>query len=256
MKRFKNVIVRKPAKSIVDGITSNPQFGKPDYENALNQHENYIKALKECGVEVEILEADERFPDSCFVEDVAVCTSKFVLITNPGALSRKGEEKEILEVLKKYYDDIEYIKSPGTLEGGDVMMVGDHFYIGLSERTNIEGANQFINALEKRGMTGSVVEMKEMLHLKTGMAYLEENFLLVFGEFINKEEFKKFKKVVINEEEAYSANCIRVNDYVIIPAGFNNTKRKLESLGFKIKIVDTSEFMKIDGGLSCLSLRF
>ena len=253
---FKNVIVRRPAKSLSEGITSNPELGKPVYENAIVQHDKYIEALKKCGVNVHILDSDERYPDSCFVEDVAVCTKKFVMVTSPGAETRKGEEKEIIEALKKYYDDIEYIKAPGTLEGGDVMMVGDHFYIGLSDRTNKEGASQLIDALKRHGMNGSVIEMKEMLHLKTGLAYLEDNVLLVAGEFIEKEEFKDYKKIIIEEDESYAANCIRVNDYVIVPEGYPITEKKIRDAGLKVMTVDTSEYRKVDGGLSCLSLRF
>jgi len=107
---FKNAIVRRPGRSLVNGITSASEFGTPDYGLAIKQHDTYNEALKSCGVEVTVLEADERFPDSCFVEDVIVCTKKFAVITNPGASSRKGEEKEIIEVIKKYYNDIEYIK--------------------------------------------------------------------------------------------------------------------------------------------------
>jgi len=253
---FKNVIVKKPAKSLSEGITSAPELGKPIYEEALKQHEAYIEALKKCGVNVKVLEADERYPDSCFVEDVAVCTKKFAMVTSPGAPTRKGEEKEITSVLSDFYTNIEYIKAPGTLEGGDVMMVGDHYYIGLSERTNLEGANQLIESLKKYGMDGSVVEMKEMLHLKTGLAYLEDNILLVAGEFINDQRFEKFDKLIVDEDEAYGANCIRVNDYVLVPKGYVKIKEKIEKSGLNTLVVDTSEFRKVDGGLSCLSLRF
>jgi len=256
IKIFENVIVRKPPKSLKNGIASNPESEKPDYEKALIQHNDYVRALKKCGVKVCVLEAIEKYPDSCFIEDVAVCTKKFAAITNPGASSRKGEEKEIIEVIKKYYNDIEYIKEPGTLEGGDVMMVKDHFYIGLSKRTNREGAEQLIKALGKYGMSGSIVEISEMLHLKSGLAYLEDNVLLVTGEFINNLEFKKFNKIMIDEEETYSANCIRVNDYVLVPAGYPKTKEKIKAAGFKVIVVDTSEYRKVNGGLSCLSLRF
>lgn len=253
---FKNAIVRRPGHSLVDGITSAPELGKPDYGLAIKQHDAYIEALKSCGVGVIVLKADERFPDSCFVEDVAVCTKKFVMIAKPGALSRKGEEKEIIEVIKKYYNNIEYIKEPRTLEGGDVMMIKDHFYIGLSRRTNTEGAEQLIKVLGKYGMSGSIIEMSVMLHLKSGLAYLEDNVLLITGEFINNLEFKKFNKIVIDEEETYSANCIRVNDYVLVPAGYSKTKEKIKAAGFKAIVVDTSEYRKVNGGLSCLSLRF
>jgi len=253
---FKNAIVRKPGHSLVNGITSAPESGKPDYGLAIKQHDAYIEALKSCGVEVTELQADERFPDSCFVEDVAVCTKKFVAITNPGASSRKGEEKEIIEVIKKFYNNLEYIKKPGTLEGGDVMMVKDHFYIGLSRRTNREGAKQLIKTLEKYRMSGSIVEMSKMLHLKSGLAYLEDNILLVSGEFINMLEFEGFNKIIIDEDETYSANCIRVNDYVLVPVGYPKTKEKIKAAGFETIVVDTSEYKKVNGGLSCLSLRF
>jgi dimethylargininase len=253
---LKNAIVKRPGRSLIDGITSAPELGKPDYKTAIKQHDDYIEALKSCELEVTELQADERFPDSCFIEDVAVCTKKFAMIAKPGASSRREEEKEIIEVIKKFYNNLEYIKEPGTLEGGDVMMVGDHFYIGLSKRTNREGAEQLIEVLKKYGMSGSIVEISEMLHLKSGLAYLGDNILLVTGEFINNLEFKKFNKIMIDEEEIYSANCIRVNDYVLVPAGSPETKEKIKAAGFKVIVVDTSEYRKVNGGLSCLSLRF
>ena len=253
---FKHAIVRTPAPSLLQGITSAPELGTPNYEKALQQHQSYIEALKACGVQVKVLDAVDQFPDSCFVEDVAVCTRNFVTVTSPGAATRKGEEKEIVAALGNYYENIEQIKAPGTLEGGDVMMVKDHFYIGLSDRTNREGAEQLIAALEKYGMTGSVVEMKEMLHLKTGLAYLEDNILLVAGEFIECDEFRDFTCIEIPEDEGYAANCIRVNDYVLVPEGFPKTLKNIQDAGLKTMVVDTSEYRKLDGGLSCLSLRF
>ena len=253
---FKNAIVRKPGRSLINGITSAPELGTPEYGIAIKQHDNYIEALKFCGLEVIVLQADERFPDSCFVEDVAVCTKKFAMIAKPGAPSRRGEEKEVIEVIKKFYNDLEYIKEPGTLEGGDVMMVKDHFYIGLSKRTNREGAKQLMKALGKYEMSSSIVEISEMLHLKSGLAYLEKNVLLVAGEFINNLKFKGFNKIIIDEDEIYSANCIRINDYVLVPAGCPKTKEKIETAGLEVIVIDTSEYRKVNGGLSCLSLRF
>ncbi len=255
---FKNVIVRRPSRSMVEGITSAPELGKPNYELALEQHDTYIEALKSCGIETTILEADERYPDSCFVEDVAVLTKTCAIVTNLGAKTRKGEESEIIETLEMFYpkDKIEYVKAPGTIEGGDVMMVGNHFYVGLSARTNEEGAKQLIEALNKHGYTGSVVPLDEVLHLKTGLAYLENNNLLVTGEFVDNPEFEKFNKIIIDESESYSANCIWVNNKVIVPAGYEKTKKAIEDLGYEIIVVDTSEYRKLDGGLSCLSLRF
>lgn len=255
---FKNVIVKRPSKSMVEGITSQPKLGKPDYELALKQHDKYIEALKACNVNVTILDADERFPDSCFVEDTAVITKNCAIISNPGAKSRNKETEDMIETIKQFFteDKIEYITAPGTLEGGDVMMVGNHFYVGESARTNKEGCRQFIEKLEKYGYTGSVVELEEVLHLKTGLAYLENNNLLVAGEFVDKDVFKDFNRIIISEDESYSANCIWVNDNVLVPFGYEKAKKAIEQKGYKVIEVDTSEYRKLDGGLSCLSLRF
>lgn len=255
---FTNVIVRRPCRAMVDGITSAPELGKPDYELALRQHDSYIAALERCGVAVTVLPADERYPDSCFVEDPAVITCRCAIITNPGAPSRNGEKDEILGAVKRFFPDdkIEYIQAPGALEGGDVMMVGSHFYVGRSARTNIEGIRQFIAILEKYGLTGSEVPLEKVLHLKTGVNYLENNNLLVSGEFVDKPDFACFHKILIPEEEAYAANCIWVNGTVIVPQGYPAVERAVRKLGYEVILVDTSEFRKLDGGLSCLSLRF
>ena len=258
MTKFNNVIVRRPCRAICEGITSAPELGQPIYEKALQQHDKYIEALKQCGVEVTVLEADERYPDSCFVEDPALITRKCAIITNPGAASRNGEKNEIIGAVKKFFpeDKIEYIKDPGTLEGGDVMMVGDTFYVGLSARTNAEGIRQLTEILNKYGLECIQVPLEKVLHLKTGVNYIENNNMLVSGEFIEKPEFEKYNKIVIPEDEAYAANCIWVNDTVIVPEGYPAVLKAVQDAGYKTLLVDTSEFRKIDGGLSCLSLRF
>ena len=255
---FKNAIVRTPGKSLVSGITSAPELGKPDYEKALKQHSDYITALEKCGVTITKLDPMEEFPDSCFVEDTAVLTPKCAIISNPGAPTRQKESSFMVDVIKRFYkeDQIAYIKAPGTMEGGDVMMVGNHFYIGESDRTNAEGCRQLIQILEKFGHTGSMVPLSEVLHLKTGMSYIENNNLLAAGEFIDKEEFKSFNKIIISDEDAYSSNCIWVNGKVLVPAGYDKTIQAIRNHGYEVLVVDTSEYRKIDGGLSCLSLRF
>ena len=254
---FKNIIARTPCPSVTEGLTS-ANLGKPDYKLALKQHEAYLEALKKCGVGITLLEPNDDFPDSCFVEDVALCTKKCVIITRPGAISRRGEAAlpDMKAALEKFFDNIEVIKEPGTIEAGDIMMVGDHFYIGRSARTNEEGAKQMIGYLEKYGMTGSMVELKEVLHLKTGLAYIENNNLLVCGEFVTKPDFAKFNRIEIDKDEDYAANCIWVNENVILPEGYPKAKKAVENLGYNVITVDTSEYRKIDGGLSCLSLRF
>lgn len=252
---FKFAIVRRPGHSMVDGITT-ANLGKPDYKKAFQQHDKYIEALRSCGVEVIILEAQEQYPDSVFVEDTAVLTEKCAIITNPGTPSRQGEEITIKEALKKFYTNIHTITAPGTLEGGDVMRVRNHFYVGLSDRTNEEGAGQFANILNKYGYTVSNVKMEKFLHLKTGLAYLENNNLLTAGEFIDGPGFETFNRIVVDDSESYAANCIRVNNMVLVAMGYPKTNAAIKAIGYKTLEVDVSEFKKLDGGLSCLSLRF
>jgi dimethylargininase len=252
---FTKAIVKTPCRNIVKGITS-AKPGQPDYLTALEQHKNYVNSLTKCGIEVIIMEADENYPDSVFIEDTALLTPFCAIIMRPGAKSRIGETESVAEFLKDHFDKIEAIAAPGTIEAGDIMKIGTHYYIGISERTNEAGADQLISILTKYGMSGSKVKLNNVLHLKTGLAYLENDNLVITGEFLNHEELKKFNQIKIDVDESYAANCIWVNDTVIIPAGFPKTKRAIEQAGYKTSEVDVSEFQKLDGGMSCLSLRF
>lgn len=252
---FTQIIVKKPGKSYVDGLTTS-DLGKPDFDLAIEQHQQYVEALKKCGVKTISLEADEQFPDSTFVEDTAIITEKCAIITNPGADSRNGEIIEMKKVLAGIDKTLEFIHSPGTLDGGDVLQIEDHFYIGLSNRTNEEGAKQLKDILKKYSYAATIVPLKHFFHLKTGIAYLGNKNLIVAGEFINHALFKEFNQITVDEDEEYAANCIRVNDDVIIPKGFYKTKQKIVDAGYSVIELDMSEFEKQDGGLSCLSLRF
>ena len=202
------------------------------------------------------MEGSEEYPDSIFVEDTALLTADCAIITNPGAPSRKGEIAEVKAVLGRYYAHIEEVKAPGTVEGGDIMMVGSHFYIGLSDRTNLNGAKQVITFLEKYGMSGSIIELEEVLHLKTGVVYVEENNLVAAGEFLGRAEFQSFNIIAVDDDESYAANCIWVNGKILIPKGYPKAKNNIERAGYSTIEIDVSEFRKLDGGLSCLSLRF
>ncbi|GHV71567.1 dimethylargininase [Spirochaetia bacterium] len=255
---YKNVIVRTPCRAVTNGISSHPELGKPDYDLALKQHAAYIRAMESLGITVRVLPPDEAYPDSCFVEDVAVLSEGCAVVTNPGARSRNGEVAGIIPVLKDFYPekDIHRIVSPGTLEGGDVMRIEDRFYVGISARTNQGGIDQFAAILKPYGYTVVPIALAEVLHLKTGVNYLADNRLLVSGEFITKPEFASYNKTIIPPGEDYAANCLWINGTVVLPAGFPATEALLKPFGYPILPVDTSEFRKIDGGLSCLSLRF
>ncbi|MDX1587168.1 MAG: arginine deiminase family protein, partial [Balneolaceae bacterium] len=196
-------------------------------------------------------------PDSVFIEDIALLTPKGAVITRPGALSRRGETEGIREVLQEFYDEIVEIQPPGTLEAGDVMQAGDHYFIGLSARTNREGAEQLQAILHEFGYSTTLVDLDNLLHLKTGISYLEDNTIIVAPELKRAEIFDEYRTIVVSSEERYAANCIWVNGMVIVPKGYPEILKKLEDAGYEhIRSIDTSEFRKLDGGLSCLSLRF
>ena len=253
---FTKAIARKPGRSLISGITSAEGLGKPDYQKAVSQHESYVRALESCGVEVEVLEPSEEFPDSCFVEDVAVLFAEAAVITNPGAPARNAEKELIVETIRKHYQTIERIEEPGTLEGGDIMQDGKTFYIGVSERTNQEGAKQLKSIVEKYGYQAKIVPVCEVLHLKTGVTLFPDGFLLAGASFGNDTAFDGSVRHFVPEEEAYAANCLLVNGKAIVPSGFPKTLEVLKNRGYDIIETDMGEFRKIDGGLTCLSLRF
>ncbi|HOX16880.1 MAG TPA: arginine deiminase-related protein [Spirochaetales bacterium] len=253
---FTKAIVRRPGRSVAGGITAHPELGRPDYETALRQHDAYVAALERCGLSVEVLPALEEFPDSCFVEDVAVCAPDLAVVAAPAAPSRAGETGGVAELLARHCARVERIEAPGTLEGGDVMMVGKIFYVGLSARTNRAGFSRFAALLESAGYGAIAVPMPPTLHLKTGLSYLEDGWLLVDSGFAAHEEFRDFRRIMVDPSERYAANCVRVNARVLVPAGYPKTLAAIRAAGLDPIELEMSEFRKIDGGLSCLSLRF
>ncbi len=252
---FSKAIVRTPCKNMVSGITT-ADLGEPDYEKALTQHHAYVEALEKIGIKVTILAAEEDYPDSVFIEDTALVTNSCAIITRPGAHSRKGEVISVKSAVEEFFNQVYEIQAPGCVDAGDIMMVDTHFYIGLSERTNQHGADQVAEFLNRHEMTVSTVEMNEMLHLKTGLSYLENNNLLITGEFVGKPEFVQLNQLIVEDSEAYAANSVWINDTVLVPANHPNTSSKICELGYQVIELEMSEFQKLDGGLSCLSLRF
>ena len=252
---FTKAIVKTPCRNMVNGITS-ASLGKPDYSLALDQHKDYIHALEKCGLDVTTLDPDEKFPDSTFIEDACLITPKCSIITNPGAASRRDESIHISKIVKQLDLPVEGIKSPGTLDAGDIMMVNDHYFAGLSDRTNIEGVSQLNLILKKYGLTSSTITLKSVLHLKTGISYLENNNLLAFGEFLNHPALSAFNILEVDQDESYAANSVWINGKVLVPMGFSKTNEMIKAAGYQTIEVNVSEFRKLDGGLSCLSLRF
>jgi dimethylargininase len=260
--RFTRAIVRPPCANFAQGI-STAADGPPDLRLALEQHARYCEALQDCGLQVICLEPDPQYPDGTFVEDTAVVTERGAILARPGAPSRAGEVAGIGTALRHCFSDLAQIAAPGTLDGGDICQVDEHFLIGVSARTNEQGAEQLAAQLRSWNYTASIVDIRSsagLLHLKTGIAYLGDG-LAVKGPGIEDgllgREVAPFRDtVVVSAEEGYAANCVRINDGVLLAAGYPRVRDTLERKGCRLLILQMSEFRKMDGGLSCLSLRF
>jgi dimethylargininase len=256
--RFEHAITRLPAQSFSHGLTSSGE-GPPSVDKALDQHGGYCDALRACGLTVDTLPAASEYPDSTFVEDTAILTARVAIITRPGAASRLGEIELIKKAVLGYRTDVMRIVEPGSMDGGDVCQADEHFFIGLSARTNPEGARQLGVILHAHGYTSSTVDIRgqsRLLHLKSGIAYLGDQRLVIAAELSALAAFRTYELIEVPRAELYAANCIHINDHVLIPAGYPKTAAALEALGYASLALDVSEFRKMDGGLSCLSLRF
>jgi dimethylargininase len=251
---FTYAITRRPGKNFAQGLTT-ANTGPPSYALILQQHRSYVETLKSIGLKIIELDAQPDYPDAQFVEDTAVVTPNVAIITNPGAPSRQGEEEAIAEILRPYRA-IEHIQAPGTLDGGDVLMIGNHFFIGISERTNSQGAEQLGKILEKYENTWTTLQVSAGLHFKSSVNFAGNNTLLVTEDFGGHEALGEFDRIIVNKAEEYAANVLCINDHLLIPKGFPDTKTKLKTLGSNIIELDVSEMRKMDGGLTCLSIRF
>ncbi|MCE7950021.1 MAG: N(G),N(G)-dimethylarginine dimethylaminohydrolase [Xanthomonadales bacterium PRO7] len=258
MTAFTRAIVRPPGANFAQGLTS-VDLGKPDLSLALEQHARYCAALEQCGLMLTHLPADARFPDSTFVEDTAIVTDRCAILTRPGAASRTGEVAAIEPVLRGEFERTHAIVAPGTVDGGDICQVENHFFIGISERTNAEGARQLAAILAQEGFTSRTVDIRGVngiLHLKSGISYLGDKRLVLIDALAGHAAFSDFTIVRIAATESYAANFLRINESVILSAGFPQFESRVRAFGYPVVALDMSEFRKMDGALSCLSLRF
>jgi dimethylargininase len=255
---FTRAILRIPGGNFADGLTT-VELGVPHFDKVLAQYAHYCDALRECGLELTILDPDLRHPDSTFVEDTAILTPHAAILTRPGALTREGEVDAIRPCIQSFFPSTFDIESPGTVDGGDICEAGDHFFIGISHRTNTEGARQLAAHLAALNYTSSTIDIRPMttiLHLKSGIAYIGDDTLVVMEEMAPNPQFQDFSRIPVSAAETYAANCVRVNNRVLLASGFPRLRDELIARGFSPLLLDMSEFQKMDGGLSCLSLRF
>lgn len=255
---FSHAILRLPGANLAQGLTRT-DLGAPLPDAALAQHARYRDALMQCGLSLTLLPADPAHPDGTFVEDTAIVLPEGAMLTRPGARSRAGEVDAVAQALAAHYTTLARIEAPATLDGGDICEAGRHVFIGLSHRTSIEGANQLARWLQTLGYRGEIVDVRgidAILHLKSGLSYLAGDRLLLIPELADHPAFRRYERIVVDADEAYAANAVQVNAKVLLAAGHPRTEARLRALGYDLCVLPMHEFRKLDGGLSCLSLRF
>lgn len=250
---FDIVFVRSPGDSYVKCVSTKPIKANIDVRLAKDQHKQYVSTLRESGIQVVELDPLEDFPDSVFMQDPAILGSRRTIIGRFGENSRRGEEKALCRDLRDrrvHVGTVHFMRYPGTLEGGDVLITERCIFVGESRRTNPSGIRQlsaYLNGLPVRAVKTS------LLHLLCGASYLNHNTMIVAPDLVNPESFLGFRFIIIPREEAYAADALYLGEgRVLIPFGFPKTIMRLREAGYKPVEVDVSEFHKGDGGVTCL----
>ena len=253
---FSHAITRKPSPSIIDGLRA-VDIGAPDIAMFEQHHADYVALLKSTGAEVVELEALEAFPDSVFIEDDALCFQEGVVLMRPGAPSRLGEVNEIAPAIRALYKEVREIKGPGFIEGGDILVTEREVLVGRSARTDAAGIAELAELVADWGYSvREVITPEGVLHFKTDCSLLDEEIILSTKRLATSGCFEGYRVIHVEEGEEACANAIRFNEFVIMPAGFSKTTEKLKAHGYNVREIGNSEAAKLDGGMSCLSLRF
>lgn len=253
MAPIKTAVMRKPANKAGSGLTT-ANLGKPDLGVLAEQHMRYCQTLKSLGINVVMLDEQPAYPDSYFVEDTAVVLPKIAVLTRPGAWQRRGEVALIEPVLAEYRT-LERIVEPGTLDGGDVLLTNHRCIVGVSSRTNREGACQLAEIVSGEGFHVDLVNLDEGLHLKSSLNALDDESVLVAQRLSSLECLSDFRKLCVPRQEEYAANALAIGRQILVSEEFAGTKRLLIEHNYDVIALPTSEIRKMDGGLTCLSLR-
>lgn len=253
---FTHAITRRPGESVAGGLRAE-DTGTPDLARFLAHHAAYVAVLKETGAEVIELPALEAFPDAVFVEDTALCLPQGAVIMRPGAPSRLGEAAEMAPHLGTLYGEVAEIPAPGFIEGGDILATDREILVGRSARTDAAGVAALAGVVADWGHKVREVETPPgVLHFKTDCALLDAETVLATRRLDASGCFAGYRVLHTAEGEDAAANAIRFNQVVIMPAGFPRTAELLDKAGYNLREVGNTEAAKLDGGMSCLSLRF
>lgn len=226
-----------------------------DYAAAVHQHTHYQQLLRDLGVKVIELPAEDRCPDSCFLEDTALVLDEVAIITRPGSEARRREVSGVVPAIVEYRNVLQ-IDAPGTLEGGDILRMGRNLFVGTSVRSNVQGIEMLGVALQPFGYKVIAVPMQGALHLKSVCTALDDHTLLADLRHLDPAAFPEYRLVQVPPDESPAANVLRVNGTVCIHAGFHKTIDLLQSQGYELSTINISEFLKAEAGLTCMSILF
>lgn len=253
---FSRAITRKPAATIIDGLRA-IETGSPDLAQMTAAHDAYIATLRETGAEVIELPALPAYPDSVFVEDTALCLPQGAVMMRAGAPTRAGEVGEMAPALADFCNDIRTIKGPGTIEGGDILVTEREILVGLSDRTDQAGVDELAALIADWGYRVRTIKIPDdVLHFKTDCALLDVNTILSTQRLAVSGCFDGYDVIYTAPNEDAAANAIRFNQFVLMAAGFPETAKRLRDTGYEVREIDNRDCAKLDGGMSCLSLRF
>jgi len=226
-----------------------------DFQLAVAQHRAYCDALRRAGAAVMDLNVNASYPDACFVEDTAVVLDEVAVIARMGVESRRGEESAIEHVLSQHRE-IARIASPGTLEGGDVLVAGKTIFTGVTPRTNAQGIRTLAEVLRPHGYEVLPATVRGCLHLKSACTLVGERLLLANPDWIDTGQFTQFEIIDVAPEEPSAANTLRIAEKVFLASAFPRTADKLRGAGLNVELLDVSEFIKAEAGLTCSSILF
>jgi dimethylargininase len=254
---FTHAILRRPSASITDGLRA-VDTGAPDLGLMLRHHADYAAALRAAGAQVIELPELPAYPDSVFVEDTALCLPEGAVIMRPGAPTRLGEAGEMAPHLAALYGDLRRITGADSfVEAGDILMCEREVLVGRSARTNAAGIAELAGILADWGIkTREVFTPPGVLHFKTDCSLMDGETILATPRLATSGAFDGYRILHTAPGEEAAANAIRFNGLVLMAAGFPRTRDRLLGAGYDLREIGNSECAKLDGGMSCLSLRF
>ena len=249
----KTALVRRPSPRLADGIVTHLERQPVDYELGAKQWTSYVQALEAEGWHtIEVPPADEC-PDGVFVEDTMVVYKNLAVIARPGAAARKPETPAAEGVVDSLGMSVNRIRPPGSLEGGDVLKVGDRIYVGRGGRTNAEGIRQLRDILAPLGATVIAVPVHKVLHLKSAVTALPDGTIIGYAPLVDDPSvFPSFRPV----PEESGAHVVVLDEHrILMAADCPKSAALFADLGYAPVTVDIGEFQKLEGCVTCLSVR-